>query len=114
MQCSFSCRPESYAKADINPLTGKNLDVGISGLEPPGHAKNSDGFFEKGVLMASESMHASNGNIHEIKVIGNGHCHGMLSLIGMEEETLMRISCLEVTENCRRVQGVWLCFGGGG
>jgi hypothetical protein len=76
-QCPFYCRPESYAKADINPSTGKHLDVGISGLEPPGHAKNSDGFFEKGVLMASESMHASNGNIHEIKVIGNGHCHGI-------------------------------------
>ncbi|KAF9478252.1 phosphatase DCR2 [Pholiota conissans] len=86
--------PESYAKPDVNPLTGKLLDVGISGLEPPGHAKNSDGFFDKGVLMASESVHAANGNVHEVKVIGNGHCH--------------------VTENCRRVQGVWLCFGGGG
>ncbi|KAF8956921.1 Metallo-dependent phosphatase-like protein [Flammula alnicola] len=86
--------PESYSKADMNPKTGRPLDVGISGQEPPGHAKNSDGFFEKGILKAMESEHVANGNVHEVKVIGNGHCH--------------------ITENCRRVHGVWLCFGGGG
>ncbi|KAJ3496764.1 hypothetical protein NLJ89_g10439 [Agrocybe chaxingu] len=86
--------PESYAKPDINPQTGKALDVGIRGQEPAGNAKKSDNFFEKGLLTALESEHVAKGNAPEVKVIGNGHCH--------------------VTENCRRVKGVWLCFGGGG
>ncbi|PPQ90772.1 hypothetical protein CVT25_010161 [Psilocybe cyanescens] len=86
--------PETYLKADMNPSTGRALDVGISGQEPPGNAKNNDGFFEKGILKAMESDHVSNRNAHEVKAIGNGHCH--------------------ITENCRRVKGVWFCFGGGG
>jgi len=85
--------PESYLKADKNPSTGKPLDVGTTGLEPAGNAKKGDGFFEKGLMKAMESSNVAN-NAHEVKVIGNGHCH--------------------VTENCRRVNGVWLCFGGGG
>ena len=60
----------------MNPSTGKRLDVGITGLEPPGNAKKSDGFFEKGVLKAMESANAANKAL-EVKVIGNGHCHGM-------------------------------------
>ncbi|KAH9479462.1 putative inactive purple acid phosphatase 29 [Psilocybe cubensis] len=86
--------PETYLKADINPNTGKALDVGVSGQEPPGNAKSNDGFFEKGILKAMESNHVSNRNALEVKAIGNGHCH--------------------ITENCRRVKGVWFCFGGGG
>ncbi|EDR14080.1 uncharacterized protein LACBIDRAFT_244580 [Laccaria bicolor S238N-H82] len=85
--------PESYSKADIDSQTKKPLDVGLHGLESPGNAKKSDGFFERGILKALESEHITN-NIQEVKVIGNGHCH--------------------VTENCRRVKGVWFCFGGGG
>lgn len=61
----------------MNPLTGRPLDVGLSGLETPGNAKKSDAFFEKGVLKASESAHVASGNAHEVKVIANGHCHGM-------------------------------------
>jgi len=49
--------------------------------------------FENGILKALESDHRSNGNVLEVKAIGNGHCH--------------------LTENCRRVKGVWQCFGGG-
>ena len=60
----------------MNPATGKPLDVGATGLEPPGNAKNSDGFFEKGILKAMESSNVAN-HAHEVKVIGNGHCHGM-------------------------------------
>ncbi|KIM44481.1 hypothetical protein M413DRAFT_442454 [Hebeloma cylindrosporum] len=86
--------PETYSKADMNPSTGKPLDVGISGQEPHGNAKNSDKFFENGILKAMESEHVGHENAQEVKVIGNGHCH--------------------ITENCRRVQGVWMCFGGGG
>lgn len=73
----IAVRPETYAKPDRNPLTGKPLDVGISGIDDPGNAKDNDGFFEEGVLKASESLHVANGNAHEVKVIGNGHCHGM-------------------------------------
>jgi hypothetical protein len=70
-------RPESYtSKADKNPSTGKPLDVGITGLENAGNAKQSDGFFAKGVLKAMESANVAN-KAHEVKVIGNGHCHGV-------------------------------------
>ncbi|KAF5316200.1 hypothetical protein D9619_006271 [Psilocybe cf. subviscida] len=84
---------ETYNKPDTNPRTGKTLDVGKTGLEPPGNAKGNDQFFEKGILRAMESDHVAN-QAREVKVIGNGHCH--------------------ITENCRRVSGVWFCFGGGG
>ncbi|PPR01694.1 hypothetical protein CVT24_001522 [Panaeolus cyanescens] len=86
--------PETYSKPDRNPITGKTLDVGTSDLETPGNAKHNDGFFQKGVLQALESEHIAKRKVPEVKVIGNGHCH--------------------VTENCRRVNGVWFCFGGGG
>ncbi|KAG5647444.1 hypothetical protein DXG03_009374 [Asterophora parasitica] len=87
-------RPEAYATADTDPRTRKPLDVGTHGLEGPGNAKGSAGFFEKAVLQAQENDHVGKGNVLEVKAIGNGHCH--------------------VTENCRRVKGVWHCFGGGG
>lgn len=59
----------------MNPRTGKALDVGKTGLEPPGNAKGNDKFFEKGILRAMESDHVANGQAREVKVIGNGHCH---------------------------------------
>ncbi|KAG6810005.1 hypothetical protein H0H92_013730 [Tricholoma furcatifolium] len=86
--------PEAYSKADSDPQTHRPLDVGTHGQEAPGNAKNNAGFFVDGVLNAPESEHVGKGNALEVKVIGNGHCH--------------------ITENCRRVQGVWNCFGGGG
>ncbi|KAJ7504439.1 Metallo-dependent phosphatase-like protein [Mycena galericulata] len=84
--------PETYDTADSGN-SGRLLDFGISGLEQKGDAKNSDGFFTKGILSALESDHVTS-TTQEVKVIGNGHCH--------------------LTENCRRVKGVWFCFGGGG
>ncbi|KAJ7043577.1 Metallo-dependent phosphatase-like protein [Mycena alexandri] len=84
--------PETYSPPDTSS-TGRALDIGISGLETKGNAKGNDGLFEKGILKAMESDHVSS-NVREVKVIGHGHCH--------------------VTENCRRVKGVWFCFGGGG
>ncbi|KAG2011738.1 phosphatase DCR2 [Coprinopsis cinerea AmutBmut pab1-1] len=86
--------PETYDPPDFDPVTRKPLDVGISGQETDGNAKGNDGFFEKGILSALESDHTSRQSIPEVKVIANGHCH--------------------LTENCRRVKGVWFCFGGGG
>ncbi|KAL5537002.1 DCR2 [Sanghuangporus sanghuang] len=86
--------PESYSTPDNDPDTGIPLDIGLHDLEDSGNAKKSDGFFEKGILKTLETDHSAGGNVKEVKVIGNGHCH--------------------ITENCRRVKGVWLCFGGGG
>ncbi|KAI0291650.1 Metallo-dependent phosphatase [Multifurca ochricompacta] len=63
-------------------------------LMAPGSAKKNGGFFQDGLLHALETPHRGAGGIPEVKVVGNGHCH--------------------VTDNCRRVKGVWLCFGGGG
>ncbi|KAF8826081.1 hypothetical protein HHX47_DHR6000436 [Lentinula edodes] len=92
--------PEAYSTPDKNPSTQRPLDVGLSGLEPNGNADSSDGFFEKALLNATESIHvnAQAGSEtrpkQEVKVVANGHSH--------------------ITENCRRVKGVWMCFGGGG
>ncbi|EMD38734.1 hypothetical protein CERSUDRAFT_72042 [Gelatoporia subvermispora B] len=85
---------EAYAKADTDPRTGLPLDIGLHDLEENGASKKQDGFFHKGVLQALEADHRAGGGAPEVKAIANGHCH--------------------VTENCRRVQGVWMCFGGGG
>ncbi len=68
-------RQEAYAKADIDPITNKALDVGGHGMEPAGSAKKNEGFFSKGLLRATESDHASSSGIPEVKVVGNGHCH---------------------------------------
>ncbi|KAI0271916.1 Metallo-dependent phosphatase [Russula aff. rugulosa BPL654] len=85
---------ESYGTADTDARTGLPLDVGTSDLEGRGSAKKNGGFFEDGLLHALETPHRGAGGIPEVKVVGNGHCH--------------------VTDNCKRVKGVWLCFGGGG
>ena len=51
----------------------------------------------------------------EVKVIGNGHCHGVTFFCLLLSNTSYIFSLFfSVTENCRRVDGVWLCFGGGG
>ncbi|KAI9573783.1 Metallo-dependent phosphatase-like protein [Boletus coccyginus] len=85
---------ESYGTPDTDPRTGQPLDIGIYNLEGKGSAKKSDGMFENGLLKALESEHRAGGVIPEVKVVANGHCH--------------------ITEDCKRVQDVWFCFGGGG
>ena len=65
---------------DVNPDTGIPLDIGIHDIEERGDAKNSDGFFDKGLSQALESDHNAGGKMKEIKVISNGHCHCMLTL----------------------------------
>ena len=81
-------------------------------MEKHGNAVHNDGFFEAGVLQAKESDRRSSVVLPEVKVIANGHCHGtfLLDFVLDAESTLNGT----VTENCRRVQGVWMCFGGGG
>ncbi|KAK7060853.1 Phosphatase dcr2 [Paramarasmius palmivorus] len=88
--------PEAYSPADRDPVTYRPLNKGIYDNERGGAAKKSDGFFDKALLGAPSSSSPTEQGIgsQEVKVVGNGHCH--------------------ITENCRRVKGVWMCFGGGG
>lgn len=74
--CFANHREESYAAADVNPLTGKRLDVGVHDLEENGAAKQQAGFFHKALLQALESDHRAGGTATEVKVVANGHCHG--------------------------------------
>ncbi|KZV92417.1 Metallo-dependent phosphatase [Exidia glandulosa HHB12029] len=80
--------PETSNAPDLD-ASGKPLDVG-SQFEEAGGSKKNAGFFEKALLSTFESARGP----PEVKVVGNGHHH--------------------VTDNCRRVKGIWFCFGGGG
>jgi hypothetical protein len=103
-----SVRPEAYNPADQDRYTGQPLDVGQQ-LDGQGSPKYNSGFFEGGVLKMLESeeggpevkvrpvtfsLEGYSANNLSHQVIGNGHCH--------------------VSDNCKRVKGVWMCFGGGG
>jgi len=81
--------PEAYESADEDTEDPSRFDVGEQ-LQGSGSPKHNSGFFEGAILRAPESDAGG----HEVKVIGNGHCH--------------------VTDRCRRISGVWMCFGGGG
>ncbi|GAA6036936.1 hypothetical protein JCM8097_006363 [Rhodosporidiobolus ruineniae] len=95
---------------DVSPA-GKRLRVGER-LEGNGASKTPSGFFEQAILAGGElpakqkeggapvdefwdgeSTSPTTGR-PEVKVLAHGHCH--------------------ITSDCRRVQGVWICFGGGG
>ncbi|THH27295.1 hypothetical protein EUX98_g6887 [Antrodiella citrinella] len=84
---------ESFSAADVDPRTGKPLDFGEQ-LEGNGNSKKQDGFFHKALLQAMESDHTARGTAREVKVVSNGHDH--------------------ITDKCRRIKGIWNCFGGGG
>jgi hypothetical protein len=107
---------ESYETPDTDSRTGLPLDVGSSDLERQGSAKKNGGFFQNGLSHALETQHRGAGGIPEVKVVGNGHCHGktMCFISTRPLSNMVRYSTLLVTDNCRRVKGVWLCFGGGG
>jgi len=67
---------ESYETPDTDSRTGLPLDVGSSDLEGPGSAKKNGGLFTNGLLHALETPHRGAGGLPEVKVVGNGHCHG--------------------------------------
>ncbi|BGP44800.1 Phosphatase dcr2 [Rhodotorula kratochvilovae] len=94
---------------DISP-SGKRLRVGER-LEGSGASKTDSGFFEQAILAQGE-LPVSHGagdvpvdafwdgeaasptaGRPEVKVLAHGHCH--------------------LTSDCRRIHGVWVCFGGG-
>ncbi|GAA5887611.1 hypothetical protein JCM6882_001470 [Rhodosporidiobolus microsporus] len=103
--------PQAYKnQIDVSP-SGKRLRVGER-LEGAGASKTDSGFFEQAVLGRGE-LPAQRGEGDapldefwdgeqsspttgrpEVKVLAHGHCH--------------------ITSDCRRVSGVWICFGGGG
>lgn len=78
--------PEAYQDADLDGINP--LEVG-SQLEGAGAASHNGGFFD--VIKA-----ATEGEVDrpEVKILAHGHCH--------------------ITDRCRRVNGIWQCFGGGG
>ena len=67
---------ESYETPDTDSRTGLPLDLGSSDLEGRGSAKKNGGFFQNGLLHALETQHRGAGGIPEVKIVGNGHCHG--------------------------------------
>ncbi|KAG8690860.1 hypothetical protein FRC11_008574 [Ceratobasidium sp. 423] len=83
----------STEPADTNPETSQVLDVGSA--EEYGGSPRDAGFFKNAILAAPEvpSTAETKGTGTEVKVIANGHVH--------------------TADNCRRVKGIWTCFGGG-
>lgn len=84
-----SSSPETYDAADLSPK-GEVLSYGDM-LEEASTPKHNSGFFEKAILKATTQT-IGGSTTNEVKVIANGHCH--------------------LTDRCRRVKGVWFCFGG--
>jgi hypothetical protein len=82
---------ESYYAADTDTKTGKPLDVGQR-LDGPGASKQNGGFFEKALLKVKASEDPNDKEL-EVKVVANGHSH--------------------LSDNCRRVKKIWMCFDGG-
>jgi hypothetical protein len=99
--CPFS--QESYSNADIDPSTGKPLDVGVSDLERKGSAKGNAGFFEKGLMTALESNHRSGGVQREVKVVANGHCHStsLLNFAIYVDSTTTTLQSLKIADVSR-------------
>jgi hypothetical protein len=85
--------PEAYEKADLDPIGHKPLDFGRR-LDGKGASKTNGHFLEQAILKSMESEEGASSRVPEVKAIGNGHCHA--------------------SDNCRRISGVWMCFGGGG
>ncbi|KAK4055185.1 Phosphatase dcr2 [Microbotryomycetes sp. JL201] len=100
---------ESYKSPIDIGRDGNRLLIG-NRYEGAGSPKKNSGFFKQGVVAQKEQVSLEeNGPADgwwdgesgpvtfgrpEVKVISNGHCH--------------------ISEDCRRVDGTWLCFGGGG
>lgn len=60
-------------------------------LDGNGSPKKNSGFFQDGILWATSST-GDGQTTNEVKVLAHGHCH--------------------ITDACKRVNGVWICFGG--
>ncbi|KAG8888128.1 hypothetical protein FRB98_008320 [Tulasnella sp. 332] len=78
--------PEAYSNADMTSK-GEVLSYGQM-LDGNGGPKKNSGFFQNGILKTT----ADGQTTSEVKVLAHGHCH--------------------ITDECKRVNGVWICFGG--
>jgi hypothetical protein len=84
--------PEAYAPADFDSQLQRPLDVG-SQLDGEGSSSHNGGFFYNGIKQAPEVEGPESDGRTEVKILAHGHCH--------------------ITDRCRRVSGIWQCFGGG-
>ncbi|OXG80415.1 hypothetical protein C345_05305 [Cryptococcus neoformans A2-102-5] len=85
--------PEAYNDPDQS-LMGE-LNVGVQ-MDIVGSSKHNSGFFYNAIKTTYDSEETEgyfNKKTAEVKVLNHGHCHN--------------------TDRCRRVDGIWMCFGGG-
>lgn len=104
MANNFINRQETYSSADVDVTSGKGLNVGEQ-LDGQGSPKKSDGFFEKALMKATENELGG----REVKVVANGHSHRMYTRVLIIRLLIDNL----VSNNCRRVLGIWFCFNGG-
>lgn len=70
MHSSKHHRQETYSSPDIDAASNRPLDIGEQ-LDPQGSPKKNEGFFENGLLKATENELGG----REVKVVANGHSH---------------------------------------
>ncbi|WVQ75858.1 hypothetical protein IAR50_005491 [Cryptococcus sp. DSM 104548] len=86
--------PEAYSPADTT-LDNGELDVGTQ-KDMEGNSPRNSGFFYNAIKAETESEEGEGiwgTKTAEVKVLSHGHCH--------------------LTDRCRRVAGIWMCFNGG-
>ncbi|KAL1413278.1 Phosphatase dcr2 [Vanrija albida] len=87
--------PEAYLAADRTDdkfYPSGELDLG-SQLDREGASNRNGGFFGQGIKHSFEIEEGGESAVTQVKVLSHGHCH--------------------MTDRCRRVDGVWMCFDGG-
>jgi hypothetical protein len=67
---------ETYSTPDVDVKSGKPLDVGEQ-MEKKEYPKTNGRMFEDGLMKAHENELGG----REVKVVANGHCHGMLTYL---------------------------------
>ncbi|TXT16081.1 hypothetical protein VHUM_00584 [Vanrija humicola] len=88
--------PEAYLAADLTSdklYANGELDLG-SQLDKEGASNKNSGFFTDAIKHSFEiDEGAGQHPVAQVKVLSHGHCH--------------------MTDRCRRVDGIWMCFDGG-
>lgn len=87
--------PEAYLAADLTKdkfYASGELDLG-SQLDKEGASNHNGGFFTEAIKHSFEVDEGAESPVTQVKVLSHGHCH--------------------MTDRCRRVDGVWMCFDGG-
>ncbi|WOO76974.1 putative inactive purple acid phosphatase 29 [Vanrija pseudolonga] len=87
--------PEAYLAADLTEdkaYASGQLDLG-SQFDKEGASNHNGGFFTEAIKHSFEVDEGGENPVTQVKVLSHGHCH--------------------MTDRCRRVDGVWMCFDGG-